>query len=300
MFSIATLRKLAFEVFEQSGTHEVGDGARGMTVPKSRGKKSNVNPGSEWLARLVKRFNKLDRVYCELKGCRNYQSEEYEAIVFTVSSVNPNPSGHSLKRSSVQTFLVTLNCRLVLNEYVQRRRRVGRYLYENWGDGPAREGLWLMECPVVGAEPKLAVPVKELAQLELFIQVIKKRQDRSKLQQKRKLKVSSLKQHAIVSKLKDLAKIHGFSFRIGYGVRDVTLSICLSKDPTNKRAPFFHMAFPHGKFDDVLEQAPAVIDSLKKLADRGMSFSSNNNRTKQLQGDWVETNKLKAIRKGQQ
>jgi hypothetical protein len=130
------------------------------------------------------------------------------------------------------------------------------------------------------------VPVASLEQVEELIGRIKANQERDDLRHGRKLKITSLRQKSLTSQLKKLGLQYDFAFKVGYNVRDVNLSLKV-KSPRSNRELEYHIAFPQGKFNDVLEQVEEIVVRLQMLADHGVSFQTDNKKWEELQGSWM-------------
>ena len=124
--------------------------------------------------------------------------------------------------------------------------------------------------------------VQDVENLKPFLEAIKAKQDSIRLRQERKSKLTDLRKKGLISQLTDLADEHGFSFSMGGNRRDVHLSIrvCGKKTP-------YHLSFPIGKLDDVLEQVPDLVRTLEQLRMLGIKFRNNNKPWALGQGKWI-------------
>lgn len=147
-----------------------------------------------------------------------------------------------------------------------------------------RTGLWIADATYKRRrKAETEAPVQDVAHILEFIEAVKAKQDRAKLLVQRNSKLTGLKQRGLKSRLTDLAKEHGFSFALGENKRDVNLSIrvCGKKSA-------YHIAFPKGKLDAVLEQVPDLVKTLETLRTLGINFRTNNKPWAHNQSDWFE------------
>lgn len=147
-----------------------------------------------------------------------------------------------------------------------------------------RTGLWLADATYKRRrKAESEVPVRNVADIPKFIEAIKSKQDRTRLRTQRNTKLAGLKQRGLKSRLTELGEEHGFSFALGESNRDVNLSIrvCGKKSA-------YHIAFPKGKLDAVLDQVPDLIKTLETLRTLGITFRTNNKPWQSRQGPWVE------------
>ncbi|MEM1444138.1 MAG: hypothetical protein AAGF67_17455, partial [Verrucomicrobiota bacterium] len=49
----------------------------------------------------------------------------------------------------------------------------------------------------------------------------------------------------------------------------------------------FHLAFPKGKFDEMIQHLPTLITDLEKLAGMGVTFRTNNKNWQYQMSEWI-------------
>lgn len=147
-----------------------------------------------------------------------------------------------------------------------------------------RTGLWIADATYRRRrKAETESPVQNVEQIKRFIDAVKAKQDQTKLRDQRNIKLASLKQRGLQARLIELGEVHGFSFALGENKRDVNLSIrvCGKKSA-------YHIAFPKGKLDSVLERIPDLVSTLEELRTLGITFRTNNKPWAQNQGPWVD------------
>ncbi|NNE90669.1 MAG: hypothetical protein HKN23_03395 [Verrucomicrobiales bacterium] len=130
--------------------------------------------------------------------------------------------------------------------------------------------------------PIEAVTISGFSEIEDLIRKVVARQDRIRLRDRKKDKISNLKEKGMKAQLTALAAEHDFSFALGQTARNVNLSLRVAGRKTG-----FHFSFPKGKFDEVIGELPQLIADFEKMARLGITFRTNNRKWQIHQGDWV-------------
>lgn len=211
-----------------------------------------------WLENLASQLSQIDRVEARVRD------EFYIALMIRASS----GGGHDL-----EWFMI------------------GFFPFPNMPRVTERKGLWIMDATYRRRrKAETETPVQKPEQIFQLVDAIKSKQDQIQLRAKRNAKLADLKQRSLQSRLMDLGEQHQFSFSLGESKRDVNLSIrvCGKKSA-------YHIAFPKGKLDAVLDQIPDLIKTLEKLRKLGVNFRTNNKPWAHNQSSWVEPGAANAV-----
>lgn len=205
---------------------------------------------SKFLADLAQKLAALDRVEA------NYHEDNYVTVMV---------GAHAGRTADLEWFVVHF-CPF-------GRHSAGK-----------RRGLWIMDATYRRRKTQETMSsVPDVNALLALIDAIRAKQTQAELRKKRNTKLVDLKQRSLKSRLIELGREHQFSFALGESQRDVNLSIRVG----GKRSAY-HLAFPKGQLDAVLEQVPNLVATLEQLRSLGVNFRTNNKAWAHRQGAWID------------
>ncbi len=206
----------------------------------------------EWLKPVQKQLDALIRVECKFHVIHRLKlSEQTSQLDITVS---PNESGRRWGDSE----------------------RFKLYFSDETG----REGLLLMSDDGWRRRDVGEGIVSNVEEVEKLVGLVKGRQDRNALRERKSEKLSTLKESGMKARLRELGNEMDFSFAIGQNARNVNLSLRVAGKKTG-----YHFSFPKGKFDSMLEQLPELISNFENMANLGIAFRTNNRKWQQ--SEWI-------------
>ena len=208
---------------------------------------TNAQAQHDWLVPVQKQLDALVRVECKFRVIHRLKlSEQLNELDITIS---PNESGRRWGDSE--------RCRLAFGNGAEGLRIGELFISEdNW----QRRKI----------EPAKVSSAEEIVTL---VDRIKARQDRSALRDKKNTKLSNLKESGMKARLRELGSEYDFCFAIGQNARNVNLSLRVAGRKTG-----FHFSFPKGKFDEVIEALPQLLENFEHMAGMGMTFRTNNKK----------------------
>lgn len=116
-----------------------------------------------------------------------------------------------------------------------------------------------------------SVKVYQVEQIDSFIEELKDRYDKQKMLRLKKQKINTLKQQAIIAKVKEFAKEDQFDFRTqGYGTK-LKLMIRIEERQV------VEIDVPYKEFQEVLKEVRSIVQSIRELQKSGLTFRLKSN-----------------------
>lgn len=211
----------------------------------------------DWLASLCPQLDALERV----------------------STSKPDPQGGVKDRPHAISFSVA---EAPASEYRWNYQRANllNLVFTQFKD--TQEGLWIVNDYYYRRSESVRQPVKNIEQLLRFIEAVRSTMDHKTLKERRKEKLNQLKQTSMTARMKKLGTQHGFSFRIGQSTSTINLAVRIPGKVNG-----FHLSFPKGKLDDVIEQLPELMRMLHSFHSLSLSFRSNQ-KSWHYDGEWID------------